>query len=330
MTMFNTHRFSQSAFTLPAEQFAHNTIQVRLFGGLELENPWGSVKETHGQKSAPLLLLKYLLLDPQRQVNQVEVMQNLWSDNAQDAVAARVRLRRLREMLAPMHLDGIRGLISFCAGKYFLNPEYIIHFDTEEFLALIDKSEHISYMDQTGLALCMQALELYRGPLLAYTGNAPWLMKQRAIYHARFCKLVRTTISRMRTLDTDAAFPLLWQRAAVVAPEEEALHRDIIEYLMERKSQKQLTQYMQLLTCSGAAKWIKDAVNLDGSTAEAEDNANILQADKTIHVKLFGTVELSNSNGRVVETPARQPLPFLLLKYLLVDYSNPLERKSSA
>lgn len=38
-----------------------------------------------------------------------------------------------------------------------------------------------------------------------------------------------------------------------------------------------------------------------------------------VQAKLFGPVELSDQWGSVVERPARRPLPWLLLKYLLAN-----------
>ena len=156
-------------------------------------------------------------MDEYKIVSIEEGLQNPWRDICHDAGAARIRLYRLRGMLDPLHLGGTNGLICFFAGNYALNPKYTLHFDTEEFLELIKRSESISYADENGIALCVRALELYRGPLFENTSNAPWLMRQRGIYHAKFCKLGQSLINRMKALDTDVAFPLLWQRAAVVA-----------------------------------------------------------------------------------------------------------------
>lgn len=47
--------------------------------------------------------------------------------------------------------------------------------------------------------------------------------------------------------------------------------------------------------------------------------------DETVRVRLFGAVELSNRRGRTEENRSRRALPWLLLKYLLVNRGREVE-----
>ena len=73
------------------------TVRVTLFGPLTLENHLGTVTESNAQ---PWLLLKYLLAHRGRDIPQAELDEALPIKGG--ANAARVRLSRLRDLLAPL------------------------------------------------------------------------------------------------------------------------------------------------------------------------------------------------------------------------------------
>ena len=198
-------------------------IQVKLFGLVELKNQSGELVENRSRHSLPWLLLKYLLVDPLREVDLNELLDTIWpaSESGDDPNAARVRLRRLRESLAPLNLDGTKGLVLFSDGKYSLNPIYNIKTDADEFLELIKQSQNYENNDPVGLQLCMQALELYRGQYMECTENAVWLDKYRSFYNREFAKLARSIIDRSKGIETVDKIPLLCQRTSAVLPGDE-------------------------------------------------------------------------------------------------------------
>ncbi len=93
------------------------TVRVTLFGPLTLENHLGTVTESNAQ---PWLLLKYLLAHRGRDIPQAELDEALPIKGG--ANAARVRLSRLRDLLAPLGLDGKSGLVQVSCGTYRMNP----------------------------------------------------------------------------------------------------------------------------------------------------------------------------------------------------------------
>ena len=167
-------------------------VQAKLFGPVELSDQWGSVVERPARRPLPWLLLKYLLANPGREVSGRELDRELWPERAKGSTDnnLRVRLHRLRESLAPLGLDGPEGLVLSCGGRIFLNPDIPVQTDTEQFTALLRREGALPTGDPEGLALCAQALELYRGafwstppppPVWTPTGpnmpdsSAPWL-----------------------------------------------------------------------------------------------------------------------------------------------------------
>ena len=157
-------------------------VQAKLFGPVELSDQWGSVVERPARRPLPWLLLKYLLANPGREVSGRELDRELWPERAKGSTDnnLRVRLHRLRESLAPLGLDGPEGLVLSCGGRIFLNPDIPVQTDTEQFTALLRREGALPTGDPEGLALCAQALELYRGAFLEHSAPAPWLDAYRA------------------------------------------------------------------------------------------------------------------------------------------------------
>lgn len=61
-------------------------------------------------------------------------------------------------------------------------------------------------------------------------------------------------------LDDDSALPLLCLRAAVIAPDEEAAHRELISYLVEQKRELELVRHIATLSRAGegGARWLSE------------------------------------------------------------------------
>lgn len=181
------------------------TVRVTLFGPLTLENHLGKVTETNAQ---PWLLLKYLLAHRGRDIPQTELDQALPIKGG--ANAARVRLSRLRDLLAPLGLEGKSGLVQAAGGTYRLNPRYLIETDADRIPGLLAQG-------------CpKEALALFRGPYLGKTPG-PWAAKLRLAWQRDFLALAREIMAQP---DTDL-LPLLAQQAQAMAPEYTNLHRDL-------------------------------------------------------------------------------------------------------
>lgn len=311
--------------------FDYQNVHVRLFGALELENQYGCIQETPGRQPLLFLLLKYLLVNPQHRVEQSFVLQKIWNDTRPDAEnksAVRVRLRRLREMLAPMQLDSTEGLIHFEAGEYSVNPEYILKTDADLFQELIGLSNRYAMDHPLGLKLALDAIELFRGPFLEYTDDTEWLTPYRSFYHKELEQLIRNVLIRMNALGAREGLDLLCNRAAAIIPDAEGLHKEILHYLTDCRDEEDLTRYLHQLETSGKADSLQEKnvtfESIKSHRIEKEDSTtdtvDLSREDPlTVHVKLFGEVELKNTYGKVVENRARQPLPFSLIKYLLIE-----------
>ena len=292
------------------------TVDIRLFGALELKSPYGCVVEKPGEKPHLFLLLKYLLLEPQREAEQQEVLRLVWEDKNVASSALRVRLLRLREMLEPLLPKGGKPFITFKAGKYGLEFGYTLHFDTDDFNNLLKRIDTYPLNDPEGLKFCQEALKLLRGSLLEYTEDTAWLVKYRSFYQREFIRLGHETLSRMKALGDTSAVALLSARAVMLAPEEEALQKELLAFLAEHKMENELAQHMRLLDETGKTPWLKSIAQT--RLCEQKEAASRTVEDGEVLVRLFGDFELRNQHGHMIENRSRTPL--LLLKYILLKH----------
>lgn len=188
-------------------------VRVTLFGSLVLENHLGRVEEAPGRSNQPWLLLKYLLAHRGRDVSQTELDAALPVKGG--ANAARVRLSRLRDLLAPLGLDGKSGLVQAAGGTYRLNPRYTILTDADRLPALLARFRETGEGGE-------EVLSLFRGPYLG-KASGPWAASPRLDWQREFLALARDIMAQPET----GFLPLLARQAQVMAPEYTGLHRDI-------------------------------------------------------------------------------------------------------
>lgn len=131
-----------------------------------------------------------------------------------------------------------------------LNPDIPVQTDTEQFTALLRREGALPTGDPEGLALCAQALELYRGAFLEHTAPAPWLDAYRAQYARQFRTLAWRTLRRMDAVGADGPLELLCRRAAWAAPGDSALHGELIRCLAQYQRQVELIRHVAQLKLS--------------------------------------------------------------------------------
>ena len=313
------------------EKSTGNIITVRLFGSLELENHCGIVTEPPGAEQILFRLLKYILIEPARVAQSDELMSLL----RETAAAADSRgtlgvyFHRLQKWLSPLGFEGAGPLIQFLAGESHLNPAFAFDRDIDRFTDLMSEIDRCRQDDLVGLQLCMEALELYRGPLLEKTGYAPWLDEYRFYYQNAFCRLAHETLNRSRATKIGEVIPLLCQRALAIAPANEELQKAILAYLIEHKWESDLVQHTQQLIESGKADWLRDKQKkgqaLIFTTAY---NMPISPNGKTVYAKLFGSTEIHNEEGTLVEDPSSTFSYMPMLQYLLLNPGYRLPKKT--
>ncbi len=245
----------------PAE-LPENELIVRFFGALELENKYGKLCENKSKPAGVVWhTLKYLLVNSIRDVEQTE-LELLELPGHEEKVpdgAMRTRLRRVRDLLIPLHMGGRNELLLYNDLKYSVNSDYVLRTDEDAFNAIMERLRSLPEDEPEGIELCAEALELCRGPYLSYSGDAKWVKGYQEFYKREFCALCEQTLRRMRALGDSSAAVLLWNRAVAVAPESEETNRAILGYLIEQKKELEVIRYVTHLTLKGA-RWLADFV----------------------------------------------------------------------
>ena len=237
-----------------------NEVHVRFFGALEIENQRGCIVETLSSPSHSNVwgMLKYLLANAGRAVSQSELSkQALGAEEEESGNAIRSRLNRVRKLLDPLQLGGVNGLIIYYFEQYIFNPEYTIYTDADRFNLLMRQVRKLPPEDPQGLAVCAEALELFRGQFLEHTRDAEWLRTYQEAYKKEFEALAKSTLERLRIFDDDKAIDLLINRAPQILPEAEELHKAIVAYLVEKKMTIEVIKYVACLTRDGQPEWTK-------------------------------------------------------------------------
>ncbi|MCC8079561.1 MAG: hypothetical protein LIO57_05845 [Oscillospiraceae bacterium] len=224
-------------------------IKIRLFGAVELSTAAGTVRENTSRQSYPWLLLKYLLVNPERSVSAEELDKQVWHGCGEcNNGNARVRLSRLRKALEPLSLPTRGGLVLCAGGRYFLSDEYTLRTDASEFLRLCREEQELDITAPEGGEICSRALALYRGPFMEHTEAAPWLTPYREQYSQMFRTLAARTLERMKATGDETALPNLTPRAALHAATDNELNSAIMDYLMEHKKQLEIIDHITAQT----------------------------------------------------------------------------------
>ncbi|MCC8079833.1 MAG: hypothetical protein LIO57_07235 [Oscillospiraceae bacterium] len=228
-------------------------VYVRLLGPVELRCGDKLICESRGRESLPWMLLKYLLVNRDREVDMAELDAVLWTTRGGESTSegnARVRLSRLRKTLEPLGLDrrGGQSLIIYYSGRFSIIRSYDLAFDTDELLSLVRSERDLPLDDADAMPKCARALEVYRGEFLSCSAPAPWLDVYREQYAELFRALAARTLERIKTTGDETALDLLCSRSAELAPEDTELNDAIVAYLMERKMQIELVRHVSRRT----------------------------------------------------------------------------------
>lgn len=235
-------------------------VYIRLFGAFEVENSLGHITEEYPYKlNLAWPLLKYLLVNRGREVEQEELLGTIWPERygPEAENAARVRLNRLRAYLKPLGLSGRHGLVLYQNQKYMLNPLYDVCTDADRFAALVAEVRNCALTDPHGLQLCGWALEIYRGSYLKYTKSDFWFDQIRESYAEEFHYLACNTVDRILATGNDKCLSLLGQRALDILPDDLELHKAILNcYTKFNREAERKRHTTQLMRVSLVTNWL--------------------------------------------------------------------------
>ncbi|MEO0157355.1 MAG: BTAD domain-containing putative transcriptional regulator [candidate division WOR-3 bacterium] len=206
---------------LPAVRFEHpreHTIRVRLLGGLETEG--FSVSGWTSRKA--LTLLKYLLLNHGRGLPPYYLAYLLWPKKSERSALARLRqeIYYIRKHSGPLGM-----FLIYKGGLYYIREDEALWVDTTCFWRLVAEAKATDNLQKY-----LQALDLYRGPLLPGDLYDRFIEEHREALHREFHLALREAISLMS--DMDEALALL-RRFHGLFPEDSVVAKAYAELLIE-------------------------------------------------------------------------------------------------
>ena len=164
-------------------------VQIRLFGGFEIETVLGCLQRSDFSSPLCCTLLLFLLSNRKRVVSVREIAEVLWPeeilDNPYNMVKSVVfRTRKILEGICPQRL------IVASKGTYMIDRDLRIHIDSEEFESLCQQASARSKPPEERLALYEKAMELYRGGMLPGFESELWLMARISYFQLLYADAV--------------------------------------------------------------------------------------------------------------------------------------------
>lgn len=165
----------EKAALIRVSQYPKNSVYVHLLGQLKITARGGTIYQDQFSAQGQALLT-ILLLNPSKTFSPVNlydvISQDRESDNPSNVVANVVY--RLRSVLS---IIGLKELIVYDRGAYFLNQHFQIETDTDRFLrfyfAMKEANNPLDKIEQ-----CHNALKLYQNSLPeALSGDIRWIME---------------------------------------------------------------------------------------------------------------------------------------------------------
>ena len=193
-------------------------IIINLFGDLEIYTSSGVLREGDLKSPKCCRLLAYMLLNKKVTIPAMEIAEAIWPEEAAESDNPGKNLRalvfRLRQAFA---LVSPHQLIETTTNGYRFNPD--LHIMTD--LQLFDKYWNMA--QQTGstsarVEILKQAVELYKGKVLASAESEHWIMLTASHYDLRYTGVVNELL---KTLEDAKDYQNLHKYAAqslAVAP----------------------------------------------------------------------------------------------------------------
>lgn len=212
----------------------HGKLYVTMFGGISITWNGHSITEKDSRSRKTWLLLAYLICGRSRHISQKEITDLLWDEEDAQAnlqSSLKTTLHRLRIMLNRLDDTAGHQLILRQDSSYAWNLALEMDFDVEQFDALCADISSAKDED-TRLALCLQAIELYRGDFLPALQQDPWVAQLSAKYHASYLNVVKTALSLLEERGQTTEGIKICRQALTIEPYNEEIYQSLLRNLL--------------------------------------------------------------------------------------------------
>lgn len=204
----------------------NETLQIGMFGGLQVSCGSRTLAETHSHISKPLELLVLLVLNRNSQISNEQLIEALWEEGEVENPAAALKnaaysLRKSLQALCP----GVSFVVTR-ERQYCWNNQAPVELDVEHFGAL---HHEIGEEEDPGLRLekCREALGIYNGDFLPSLADRHWVIPRASALRQQYLDITITAASLLlncRTKATAEEALALCNRAVLVEPLDEELY----------------------------------------------------------------------------------------------------------
>lgn len=247
---------SATHFTPPPhsiDQSDTSRILVTMLGEFSISINGQTIRNTGRHFGKTWSLLAYLILYRKREMKPDELLEQFWpssdSECANPAGALKTLLYRCRLLLRPI-LPPSAELIVQRQGAYVWTRDYETVLDCDQFEELCHQilEPDNSLTPEETLALCRQALTLYRTGFLPNAAWESWILPVHTYYLSLYQKLAHRTMELLGSLGKWEELEALCRQAIELEPFDETFHYHLVFALLQMGQKKQaLEQYRKTM-----------------------------------------------------------------------------------
>ena len=192
LSMINEKKLMDSLrFTIQPEKITKDTdILVNLFGDLEIYTSRGVLKEADIKSQKILRMFAFLLLNRKGSVSPWEMAEALWPEEHMNLEAISNNMRGLIYRLhQSFSLICRHKLIASTPNGYRINPKLNVMTDLQQFNKCCDAVLHAISTSEK-IELLKQAMQIYKGNVLASVESEHWLMLTASHYNLKYIGIV--------------------------------------------------------------------------------------------------------------------------------------------
>jgi len=206
-------------------------VEIKMLGGFSIEYNGRAVSDQSNRMRKVWLLLAYLIFNRGRPVTQEHYISLLQGAGSEDSADPNGKLKamfyRARAMLNQVDDCAGHDWIIRKNGTYTWNTDVPLSLDAEEFEALCKRAASEEKAEER-LALCIQALELYRGDLLPKLNAESWVISLSTYYHQIYLDTVQQALMLLEEKRQWQEAANLCQAALKIEPYSEELYQHLM------------------------------------------------------------------------------------------------------
>lgn len=213
-------------------------IDIRMLGSFTLQSGDNLISDESNRSRKVWALLAYLICHRGSSISQKKLIELLWGDDPSSTNpenALRITLHRLRNQLDLLWPGAGKKLIIHKNGGYSWNPQISIQVDSDRFEQLFQSRD---LPEDTRLAVCLEALALYRGDFLERQTSESWVIPVTTHFHNLFVLLTLETADLLSKQGRHQEAANVCRRGINAEPYHEPLYQVLMKELAADGDQK--------------------------------------------------------------------------------------------